>query len=86
MPKRSPNDDLSAAIAVLRESALQTRAATHDAVLIAQIDLALRDLEEIPKLFDAADQMLHALTLPQARIRFVREAMARQGRQSSPGD
>jgi hypothetical protein len=70
---KTPNisEELKGEIRIIGETALQIRDEVSSPSLKAELDRALADLEEIPRLFDSEDYMRQALKLPNARIRRV---------------
>jgi hypothetical protein len=82
------SEELQADIHIIRESALQLRDEMSSPTLKARIDLALRDLDEIPRLFDSEVYMRQALIVPQARIKEVVQIRDTYGQNAEaiPGD
>jgi len=88
MAKKPLSEKLTAEIDLIRQTALKLRDEMSSQTMKATLDLALADLDEIPRLFDSEDYMRQALIFPKARIRMVVEAREKFGPnvQAIPGD
>jgi len=73
------SEDLIAEFQSLRRYALELQSAATSAFLKQRIDMALLDLDEIPRLFDSEEYMRQALIVPRARINEVARAVERFG-------
>jgi hypothetical protein len=73
------SEDLNSEFQSLRRNALELHKAVTSTFLKQRIEMALLDLDEIPRLFDSEEYMRQALIVPRARINEVARAVERFG-------
>jgi len=78
------SEDLIGELQSLRRHALELQSAATSPFLKQRLDMALLDLDEIPRLFDSEEYMRQALIVPRARINEVARTVERFG-PNAPG-